>query len=134
MTGVGAWLDALDSAPLECDGMTRVISTLLQRDGLPHRVVVGRLEVAGYGVIPLHWWIELPDGRICDLRARMWLGGGETIPHGLALPTDRQRYCITEELVRSSVQLPGVVFELLVGKPLQAFAKVGELSSPSAVN
>lgn len=126
MTAFASWLEALDPAPLECDGMTRAISTLLQRDGLPHRVVVGRLEVAGCGVIPLHWWIELPDGRICDLRARMWLGACEAIPHGIAVATAGQHYCVSEELTPSSLRLSAVVFELLVGKPLQAFATAGE--------
>lgn len=124
MTGVGAWLDALDSAPLECDGMTRVISTLMQRDDVAHRVLVGRLEVEGCGVIPTHWWIELLDGRTCDLRARMWLGGSGLVPHGLFVASAGQRYFAREELVPSSIRLPGFVFELLAGHALEAFPSV----------
>lgn len=57
---------------LECDGLTRVISTLMQRDGIHHQVCVGTLTISNVGMIPIHWWIVLSDGRICDYRARMW--------------------------------------------------------------
>lgn len=121
MTGIDAWLEALDPAPLECDGMTRAISTLMQREGLSHRVFVGQLEVERCGVIPTHWWIELPDGRICDLRARMWLGRNVLVPHGLFFVGVGQRYSQRQELAPYSVCLSSVVFELLVGRRLEAF-------------
>lgn len=88
------WLAALDALRLECDGMTRVISSLLQRDGVAHAAMVGRLDVDQVGSIALHHWIELPDGRRIDLRARMWLGNDARVPHGV-VPSGHSaaRYC-----------------------------------------
>lgn len=71
---------------LECDGMTKVLSAVLVRDGIDHRCMVGSLTVAGVGKIPLHHWIELPDGSVIDLRARMWIGDDELVPYGAFLP------------------------------------------------
>jgi hypothetical protein len=110
----------------ECDGMPRVLSTLMQRDRLEHRVFVGRLDVEDCGAIPTHWWIELPDGRICDLRARMWLGGSAIAPHGLFFAGGGQRHSAREQLAPSSICLPHVVFELLAGQALDAFPSVAE--------
>ncbi len=65
-------LAQVDALPLECDGLTRVISTLMQRDEIHHQVCVGTLTISNVGMIPIHWWIVLSDGRICNHRARMW--------------------------------------------------------------
>ena len=77
------WLASLDALRLECDGMTRVISNLLQRDGIGHTPMAGRLAIEGVGQIVPHCWIELEDGRRIDLRARMWLGDDPRVPHGI---------------------------------------------------
>ena len=79
------WLELLDALRLECDGMTRVVSSLLQRDGVAHSPMVGNLEVPSVGRIAQHYWIELGDGRRIDLRARMWLGDDPRVPHGIVL-------------------------------------------------
>lgn len=91
-----AWLNKLDRLPLECDGLTRVIHTLLERDSIAHKVCIGTVDasVGSYrGSIPYHLWIELEDGRIIDLRARMWLG--ENAPHGIF---DKPSYPVYTEM------------------------------------
>lgn len=88
---IQAWLEPLDSLPLECDGMTRVITALLSENGIDHKVMGGHLtDVASVRdhASPLgslrscpHWWIELPSGHLIDYRARMWMG--EVAQHGV---------------------------------------------------
>lgn len=84
-----ALLTALDALPLECDGLTRVISALLQREGVQHEIRIGSVKMlyaGGESTIPYHMWIRLPEGRYIDLRARMWLG--IEAPHGVFDPRD----------------------------------------------
>ena len=77
------WLSPLESASLECDGFTLVASMLLEREGVPHQRRLGRVTVEGVGDIAHHYWIELRDGRLCDFKARMWLGDDPGVPHGV---------------------------------------------------
>ncbi|WP_338923868.1 hypothetical protein V0M98_37290 (plasmid) [Pseudomonas silesiensis] len=95
---IQAWLDPLDSLPVECDGMTRVIMALLAENGIQHRAMGGYLanvamlkdESVGNDALAgcAHWWIELPTGHLIDYRARMWMGPGAQ--HGVFIhdPTD----------------------------------------------
>ena len=73
--------------PLECDGMTRVITYLLQTAKIPHRVYVGTIHfnVKGKGEFSPHFWIRLgtETGEIIDYRSRMWFGGDMDIPQGI---------------------------------------------------
>lgn len=88
---IQAWLDPLDSLPVECDGMTRVITALLTQNGIEHKVMGGHLtdvsplqdKNARLGPLTayVHWWIELPSGHLIDYRARMWMG--ESAQHGV---------------------------------------------------
>lgn len=88
---IQAWLDPLDSLPVECDGMTRVITALLTDNGIAHEVMGGHLtdvsplrdKDARLGSLKayVHWWIELPSGHLIDYRARMWMG--ESAQHGV---------------------------------------------------
>jgi hypothetical protein len=81
-----AWLDPLDSLPVECDGMTRVIMALLAENGIQHKAMGGYLanvailkdDSVGSEALAgcAHWWIELPTGHLIDYRARMWMGPG----------------------------------------------------------
>ncbi len=114
-------LARVNALQLECDGLTRVISTLLQRDGVDHRVFVGQLEVDGVGTIDYHWWIDLLDGTLCDLRARMWLGEFQDVPHGVFAPSDLQRYLAKEEIEVRSVALIPPLFQVLTGVQLASF-------------
>lgn len=109
----------LDPLPLECDGMARVLSTLLTRDDVPHQVAIGSLSVNGVGTIDLHWWIELSDGRVCDLRARMWLGSEDGYLMGALCQVSgtftgpealRGRSPCTQASSRSSLEPPRTVF------------------------
>lgn len=86
------WRLLLENAPLECDGMTRCISTLLHHHQIEHSVHIGALTVEGGGRIPLHWWIVLEGGEHIDLRAQMWLGTHPHVPHGIFLPTHVATY------------------------------------------
>ena len=121
MIALAEMLPALDALPLECDGLTRAISTLMQRDAVAHSVHVGRAQIEGVGTIPYHWWIALPDGRLCDLRARMWLGHDERVPHGLFEPQTHQQYQTQGEVQPASVRLAPALFYVLTNKPLDAF-------------
>ena len=82
------WLAPLDQLALECDGLTRGVSAFLTREGIEHQAHQGMLQ-ASQGRI-LQCWVELPDGAICDLRARMWLG--EDAPHGIFHPHESTHY------------------------------------------
>lgn len=76
---------AYDDCQLECDGLTRVLHTVLEREGVPHVVKLGRIENTKTGnAFSPHYWIELPSGEIVDYRARMWLG--PSAPHGIFNP------------------------------------------------
>lgn len=70
-----------DKLQLECDGMTRVLSFVLSELEVAHVVHTGVLSGPN-GSIP-HFWIELENGNYIDLRARMWQGKEDTIPHGI---------------------------------------------------
>lgn len=87
-----AWLAPLEGLPLECDGLSRVISILLHREAVPHSLLMGSLHVKAVGFIGWHFWITLPSGLICDFRARMWLGDSPDVPHGVLVPTNAMRY------------------------------------------
>lgn len=112
------WLAHVDAMPLECDGATRAASTLLQIANVDHEVCVGTLEVAGAGNIDLHWWIVLSDGRVVDYRARMWLGMGSNIPHGVFKPAQGCVYRSVESRTPESVLLTPALFHILAGVPL----------------
>ena len=58
---------------LECDGSVRVLHYVLSKKDVPHYVFQGVVELNGK-IIPHHFWIGLPDGRLMDFKARMWLG------------------------------------------------------------
>jgi hypothetical protein len=70
--------------PLECDGLTRVLNrVLLQAPGVFFNVFSGKVEWKGKE-FPLHFWIELPGGKVIDYRLRMWFG--KRAPHGIFDP------------------------------------------------
>lgn len=83
---IEAWLRPMDAMPLECDGVSRAISALLIREGIAHTMHMGSMSVDGVGKIGMHFWIELEGGKVCDFRARMWLGQDERVPHGVFTP------------------------------------------------
>lgn len=121
MIGLERWLEKLQDTPLECDGMTRVMSTLMQASNIDHCIEIGSLEVQGAGVIPLHWWIRLPENRIVDLRARMWLGDGMRVPNGVFEPGQGVIYASHTIVEAASVKLSPALFWLLSGQRMEGF-------------
>ena len=117
------WLKLLDDAPVECDGMARIASCVLSREGIEHTIEVGGLVVEGEGTIPLHYWIKLPDGVICDLRARMWLGEGEEVPHGAFIPKSTQKYLPKGTLDGATSP---TVFLILAGKDMNDHPRLSD--------
>lgn len=76
-------LDQYDIAHLECDGLTRVVHTVLAHEGINHQVFAGQIyDVPTGRTMSPHLWVDVEMYRI-DYRARMWLGNGEDIPHGV---------------------------------------------------
>lgn len=71
----------LDDAPVECDGMTRLVVTRLAEAGIPHQAYLGELTTPA-GRIGLHYWVRAA-GWVIDLRARRWLGANPGVPHGV---------------------------------------------------
>ncbi len=70
---------------LECDGTVRVLHHMLDNHHVPHYVFLGTLEMDSK-IIPVHYWIGLPDGRLVDYKARMWFGN--SAPNGIFYPKD----------------------------------------------
>lgn len=123
---LAGWLESLDNAPLECDGLSRSLSTLLQRDGVEHRVCTGALVVAGVGKIEPHWWIALLDGRVCDIRARMWLGKDARVPHGIFTPSEGLTYHLAHERELHRIRMSPFIFQMLTKMSMAEFAPVSE--------
>lgn len=117
-----AWLEPLaDVAKVECDGMTRLVSHLLRKNGIQHLVAVGVLADAKRINDPTvsheencavtHCWIELGFSFVVDFRARMWMGS--EAQHGVFIPGGRFEY-----LTKERVQFEPVsesVLELMAG-------------------
>ena len=115
------WLRPADALPLECDGLTRVLSALLRREGIAHDSMAGQLLVQGVGTIPLHHWIRLQDGRVIDFRARMWLGkGSPSVPHGIFTPAGVHAY-EGKAVDFAADPRDGVICHFLLGVPLSAY-------------
>jgi hypothetical protein len=109
-------LKIYDPAPLECDGLVRVLHTVLNRNGVPHITKVGKVNHISdpRRKISYHYWIELEDGRFIDFRARMWLGEDSSVPHGVFNPKDYPDY-VYEGQVTYIGSLPDWLFAPLIG-------------------
>lgn len=129
------WLDPLDPiSHMECDGMSRVISLLLDKNGIDHHINTGLLTdrklmddeavSGGDHVAVTHWWIELPDGTYIDYRARMWMG--PDAQHGVFWP-DNQRfeYWVDQSFPRFST-LPEGVLSLICGVDLSKWPPLSQ--------
>ena len=83
---------------LECDGLTRVASYILNAKRIDHRTMAGSLyQPDSKQIIELHSWIEIDDC-ILDFRARMWLGKADTVPHGLFNPESYAAIYVGDEI------------------------------------
>ena len=65
---------------LECDGLTRVLLTILDREGIEAEAWSGFIAAGDSRV--RHWWLQVGEWTV-DYRVRMWLGDGPEIPHGV---------------------------------------------------
>jgi hypothetical protein len=74
---------------LECDGATRVLHYVFDKEKIKHVVKKGIVTFDGEE-IPLHFWIELPDGNIVDYKSRMWLGN--QAQEGVFKPNSKTKY------------------------------------------
>jgi len=120
-------LALMDPLPLECDGMSRMLSMLMTRDGIAHEVRIGQLRIVGddgpfHRMIAWHMWIALPDGHLCDLRARMWLGESADVPHGLFKPGPRHQYTASAMIAPLEYN-PGLFF-IVTGRGIAEFPKL----------
>jgi hypothetical protein len=118
-------LDMLDHSPVECDGFVRLATTLLQEQGIPHKVMRGGVK-SPLGVIPFHYWIEI-DGKVCDYRARMWLGAES--PHGIFDPPEGWDYHGAPEQMNP---FPGSIFKVLAGNPIEHYRSRGQTGQEEA--
>lgn len=104
---------------LECDGLTRIISYILQIANVDHLVEIGSLHTKTGGAIP-HFWIKLHDGYIIDYRARMWLGNDPKVPHGIFQSDDYQgEYTLLPE----DVSAAGKLLAMIEGIDFESIAK-----------
>lgn len=117
-----AALAQYDEAPLECDGLTRVIHTVLAELEQPHRIKGGRIShrTNGRSFEP-HFWVELADSRphLIDYRARMWLRDSEDVPHGIFDPKDYPLMCYEGEVIDWEVLSPELFAALTTPIPPQ---------------
>jgi len=82
-----ALLSHLDDAPVECDGFSSLAATLLSRNGIAFQGMCGQIIAAQLGSAIPHVWIEV-GGLVVDYRARMWMGNGPDVPHGVFRKAD----------------------------------------------
>ncbi|EOV0986130.1 hypothetical protein ACW6AV_003622 [Edwardsiella piscicida] len=95
-----AVLMTLDDCQIECDGMTRVISYLLNKAEIRHSCMYGFVQnEQTKDIVTPHFWIILEDGWLVDLRLRMWLGDNDTIPHGVFHPDNEPNFLYQGEPV-----------------------------------
>lgn len=78
-------LSMLDQCAVECDGMSALITYVLNREGIEHvRMIGAAIDRRTHESVFPHCWIELPEiGKVIDFRLRMWLGDCDEIPHGV---------------------------------------------------
>lgn len=82
-------LQAIENAPVECDGHTLMISSALNHAGISHQRMCGVVKnpKTDFELYP-HFWIEIGEFTL-DYRLRMWveLYSGEKLsegaPHGI---------------------------------------------------
>lgn len=125
--------DAIDSlcAPLaalthlECDGLSRVLFTMLTDAGAPVEAFAGRISAGTSRVI--HFWLRVGEWTI-DYRARMWLGAVPEIPHGVFRAGDFPAVQY-DGIAMPMEPLPGYLFAALM-KP--APLAVGRATSPAS--
>ncbi|PAX59798.1 hypothetical protein [Brunnivagina elsteri] len=95
---------------LECDGLARVLHSILIEKHIEHTVWVGH-ATHDYEQMttPKHFWIDLPCGLRIDYRLQQWIGKLPAIPHGIFNPKDFESVKYEGEIV----ELPFIPKELI---------------------
>ena len=110
-------LEPYSTAPVECDGFSRIAHSVLTGAGIPHSCMCGRLvSTSRDAEIPLHFWIQLADGRVIDYRARMWLGDDAAVPHGVFKEDEYPLWHYLGTAITLSVLSPTMI-QLLLWEP-----------------
>lgn len=104
-------LSKYENLPLECDGMSRVLTYALKALKVKHSVMAGHFTVDGSKAVPIHWWIVLEDGKHIDYRARMWGGAHDYIPNGIFNPADFKRVVYTGQAI--DLKVDEKIFKIL---------------------
>lgn len=78
-------IEKYDDTNTECDGLTRIIHTVLSNNRVAHKVFFGSVSLGKKLFFP-HYWIKLPNNLVIDYRARMWLG--PKAQHGVFKPKE----------------------------------------------
>lgn len=74
---------------LECDGLTRVLHTILCEQGIEHTIYVGQVYYPlKEQEAPIQFWLDLSAEIRVDYRLQRWFGSGDDIPHGIFDPSD----------------------------------------------
>ena len=111
-------IDNYDQLPLECDGMSRLLSHEFYRLGLVYNCYMGEVSNGkdGSNVYP-HFWVELPvmgvEPLFVDLRLRMWLGDREDVPHGIFLEKEYPHILYTNKQYVRTPPLSDVLYKVL---------------------
>ncbi|MDT8924829.1 hypothetical protein RBE51_18725 [Pseudomonas taiwanensis] len=77
----------LEYAPVECDGMARLVATVLTHHNVAYQGMAGSITPRGCDYTIPHFWVQVGD-LVIDYRAQMWLGDGKDIPHGVVKLSD----------------------------------------------
>lgn len=72
---------------------------------------------------------ELEHGVFVDLRARMWLGTDDRVPHGVFQLSPGQRYSTRGQLPVMSQPSSALMFEILTGHHLEGFPSLFVLTT-----
>jgi hypothetical protein len=95
----------------DCDGTSRVFVYRLTKAKIAHKVKTGVVLYDGQVVIQLHYWIELWDGRILDIRARSW-SRMNNAPHGVFFVKDHPGFEFSGKVIKMDVD--DLLFKILM--------------------
>ena len=73
---------------LECDGLTRILHTILCEQGIEHTTYVGQVyDRLKEQEAPIQFWLDLSPELRVDYRLQRWFGSNDNIPHGIFNPS-----------------------------------------------
>lgn len=110
----------VDLHHLECDGLSRMIDSVLTRENIPHQNYWGELRYNNRSIT--HFWIDVCEENTIyriDYRAQMWFGNSPEIPHGIFRPSRYSRV----DYKGSRIEFPPLSVEVLelIATPVEAF-------------